>query len=89
MVAVMVAWPLPGDIWAQAAVSPEHAPSEHRAHQQRAHRCHQELPAVQCTTTNIDSANSDPQQGPHKYFQQGKYIFESAKYFFVTTKYFL
>ena len=31
VVAVMVAWLLPGDIWAQAAVSPEHAPSEHRA----------------------------------------------------------
>ena len=32
VVAVMVAWPLPSDIWAQAAVRPEHAPSEHRAH---------------------------------------------------------
>ena len=77
VVAVMVAWLLPGDIWAQAAVSPEHAPSEHRAQ----HSAHtgvtrtRSYPQCSAAPANIDSANSDPQQGPHKYFLKGKYFF--------------
>ena len=73
----MVAWLLPGDIWAQAAVSPEHAPSEHRAQ----HSAHtgvtrtRSYPQCSAAPANIDSANSDPQQGPHKYFLKGKYSF--------------
>ena len=80
----MVAWLLPGDIWAQAAVSPEHAPSEHRA-QHSAHtgvtrtRSYPQCSAAPATLTVRTVTHSRAHTN----------IFSKVNIFFVFTKYFL